>query len=153
MIRIYVFIQFDFCSYCFLYPVYEISSSSKAMKILPCFSQKCLLFYLLHLHLLCIQNCFLYICTYEVGIKICFQISIYKMSHYPMFKDRLFNHFSVFFLHHNSVECACVGLFLDPLFHRWQTQGPQTESRPLPCFIHHSTLFLPGGSDELLAPS
>ena len=39
------------------------------------------------------------------------------------------------------------------LDHRWQTQGPWAESSPPPCFIQPSTLFLPGGNAELLAPS
>ena len=42
---------------------------------------------------------------------------------------------------------------VSPLRHRWQTQGPQAESSPPPCFIWPSTLFLSGGSAELLAPS
>ena len=46
-----------------------------------------------------------------------------------------------------SLEGAAV-----PLGHRWQTQGLQAESGPLPCFIPPSTLFLPGSSTEL-APS
>ena len=39
------------------------------------------------------------------------------------------------------------------LEHRRQPQGPWAESGPPPCFIQPSTLFLPGGSAELLAPS
>ena len=39
------------------------------------------------------------------------------------------------------------------LHHRWQTQGPRAESGPPPCFIWPGTLFLPGGSAELLAPT
>ena len=39
---------------------------------------------------------------------------------------------------------------LNPLSHRWQTQGPLAESGPPPCFILPSTLFLPGGSAKLL---
>ena len=29
------------------------------------------------------------------------------------------------------------------IYHRWQTQGPQAESGPLPCFIRPGILFLP----------
>ena len=36
------------------------------------------------------------------------------------------------------------------LIHRWQTQGPQAESGPPPCFILPGTLFLPGSSAKLL---
>ena len=39
--------------------------------------------------------------------------------------------------------------FSDSLDHSWQTQGPQAESGPPPCFIQPDTLFLPGGSAEL----
>ena len=39
------------------------------------------------------------------------------------------------------------------LLHRWQTQGPWTESGPLPCFMWPGTLFLPGSIAELLAPN
>ena len=35
------------------------------------------------------------------------------------------------------------------LSHRWQTQGPWTESSPPPCFIQPGTLFLFDGSTEL----
>ena len=31
---------------------------------------------------------------------------------------------------------------------RWQTQGPQAESGPPPCFIWPGTLFLPGSSSS-----
>ena len=37
-----------------------------------------------------------------------------------------------------------------PLVHRWQKQGPRAESGPPPYFIWSGTLFLPGGSIELL---
>ena len=39
---------------------------------------------------------------------------------------------------------------VNALGHRWQTQGPQAESGPPPCFILPSTLFLPGSRAELL---
>ena len=39
------------------------------------------------------------------------------------------------------------------LCHRGHTQGLRAASGPLPCFIRPSTLFLPGGSTEPLAPS
>ena len=42
---------------------------------------------------------------------------------------------------------------LEPLGHRWQTQGLRAESGPPPCFIQPDTLFLPSGSAELLAPN
>ena len=45
------------------------------------------------------------------------------------------------------------GLNLYFLVHRWQTQAPQVESGPPPCFIQPRTLFLPWGSAKLLAPS
>ena len=37
--------------------------------------------------------------------------------------------------------------------HRWQTQGPQAESGPPPCFIRPGTLFLPGSGTALLSPN
>ena len=39
------------------------------------------------------------------------------------------------------------------LKHRRQTQGPRAESGPPPGFIRPGSLFLPGSSTELLAPS
>ena len=60
-------------------------------------------------------------------------------------------------------ECVCVYICVcmcvwerisqQLLGHRWQTQGPGAESGPPPCFIWPSSLFPPGGSAELLAPS
>ena len=35
------------------------------------------------------------------------------------------------------------------LLHRWQTQVPQAESSPPPCFLWPGTLFLPSSRDEL----
>ena len=46
-----------------------------------------------------------------------------------------------------------VYMNLKLLNQRWQTQGPWAESGPPPCFTQPSTLFLPGGSTKLLAPS
>ena len=47
-----------------------------------------------------------------------------------------------------SFSCLII-----PLDHRWQTLGPQAQSSPPPCFTLPGTLFLPGGSAELPAPS
>ena len=43
-----------------------------------------------------------------------------------------------------------VILEVDSLTHRWQTQGPQAESGPSPCFIRPRALFLSSCSTELL---
>ena len=40
--------------------------------------------------------------------------------------------------------------FTEDVRHRWQTQGLRAEPGPPPCFIRPDTLFLPGGSAELL---
>ena len=71
---------------------------------------------------------------------------------------------SFFFTYHNVLEFTAyqfidifliLFLYLQVVLHcvehRWQTQGPWAES--CPCFIRPSTLFLPGSSTKLLAPS
>ena len=53
----------------------------------------------------------------------------------------------------NMISIKGKSMMLAHSFHRWQTQGPWAESSPPPCFIWPGTLFLPGGSAKLLAPS
>ena len=57
------------------------------------------------------------------------------------------------FFSERKVLKPALFIVLEHLGHLWQTQGPWAESGPPPCFIWPGTVFLPGSSAELLAPS
>ena len=70
--------------------------------------------------------------------------------------EEIFNLWRVALLMHYVCVCVCIYRFssyepveIFTITHRSQTQGPQAESSPPPCFIWPCTLFLPGGSAQL----
>ena len=51
------------------------------------------------------------------------------------------------FLTSKSSEGQCDGMKMSfPLYHRWQTQGPQAESGPPPCSIRPAPCFYPAAA-------